>query len=112
MHLSVYVAFPLLVRVQYPLPKPLFVFVERQVPVFRLAEYGRGAGNGAFGVNQVGCAERRAAFLALVAVGSFAAAGGACTGNVAVGKKRFRLGVIVLFGFGYRKFALVVKRSE
>ena len=67
--LAVDVGLPLLVSVEYPVAQKRLVSVERQVPVFGLAQYRLGTRNGTAGVDEVGGVERAAALFALVAVG-------------------------------------------
>ena len=110
--LAVDVGLPLLVSVEYPVAQKRLVSVERQVPVFGLAQYRLGTRNGTAGVDEVGGVERAAALFALVAVGSFAAALGTGSRDVAVGEEDTGLLVVILHGGLFREFALVVEVEE
>ena len=97
---------------QNPLPQKVFVLVERKIPMFGFFLDGRVAADGALGIEQFVGAERGAAFLALVAVGSLRAAFGAGAGNVAIGQELLVFLVVILHGGLFQETALVVEGLE
>ena len=97
---------------QNPLTQHLLVLIERQIPMLRLAHNGFRARHGTLGIDQIGRIERRAALLALVAIGAIVAALGAGTRDVAVGQEGLSLLVVVLLRSCFGKFTLVVQRAE
>ena len=110
--LSVHVAPPLLVAVEYPFAQPGLVVLERQIPVGRLLLYRLGAAELALGVDEFLGAERASALLALVAVGSLRAAPGTGPDYVAVGKEGPGLGIVVLLALARDELALVIQLPE
>ena len=106
--LSVYVGTPFFVIFQNPLAQPAFVFVERKIPVLGLLHDRLAAADGAFGVDQVGGRQGSSAFLALVAISAFRMAVRTFSGDIAVGKERFRFFVVILFGSFFDKLSFVV----
>ena len=110
--LTIDVRFPLLVTLQDPLAQHLLVLIEGQIPVLGLAHHGLRARNGTLGVDQVGRIERRAALLALVAIGAVVAALGAGTGDVTVSEEGLSLLVVVLLRSSLRELTLIVQCAE
>ena len=96
---------------EYPVAQALLILVEGQIPVGGLAPAYRGGGQARIWVDQLGGGERRAACLALVAVGLLAAMG-ACASHVAVGQKLSGLGVIGLHGGLHLEAPLVIQMAE
>ena len=70
-----------------PFLKGFLVVLKGEIPVFCLFEDGDVARLGAAGIDEVGGAQRGAAFLTLVAVGSLGVTHGALTDNVAIGNE-------------------------
>ena len=87
-------------------------FVEGQIPVAGLLEYRRIACDGRFRIYEVGGVERRAALLALVAVGVLVAAMGACAGHIAVGQKLVGLRIVELLRLLLDELTLLVEAAE
>ena len=93
---------------QNPLAQHLLVLIERKVPMLRLAHNGLRTRHSTLRIDQIGRIERRAALLALVAIGAIVAALGAGTRDVAVGQEGLSLLVVILLRGCLRKFTLVV----
>ncbi len=111
--LAVDVGLPFLVAVENPVPQTLLPAVEGQIPVVGLAQHGRVAGLGAARVDKLGGAERRAALLALVAVGARSVAYGALADDVAVGDEAAGSLVVELHrGLLYESALRVYAREE
>ena len=110
--LSIDVRAPFLVPFENPLLQPLLIFVERQIPVFRLFQHGRGAADGRFRVDELCGREVATAFLALVAVSTLAMTVRTFAHDVAVGQKLLRLFVVELRGGFLGELALVVELAE
>ena len=110
--LPVDVRLPFAVSFQNPLAEESFILIQREIPVFRLAFHGYGSRHGAVGVDQLVGRERRAALLALVAVGAVVAALRAGSDDITVGEEGLGLLVIVLHRGLLDELALVVEFSE
>ena len=110
--LAVNGAAPFLVAVEYPAVQPLFVIVQRQIPVAGLLLYRGGSGELGMRVDEFFGAQGAAAVLALVAVGAFVAAAGAFARDVAVGKEGLGLGVVVLLALLGDELALFPELAE
>ena len=93
---------------QNPFAEEPLIFVERQIPVLGLSQYGCAAAYCRFGINQIGSVQRSAACLALVAVCMLVLAVGACTRYITVGKELSRFSVVILFGGLFDKYPFVV----
>ena len=110
--LAVNGAAPFLVTVQYPAVQPLFVIVQRQIPVAGLLLYRGGSGELGMRVDEFFGTQGAAAVLALVAVCTFVAAAGAFAGDVAVGKEGLCLGIVVLLALLGDELALFPEFAE
>ena len=95
-----------------PLAERGLPLVEGEIPVACGTELGFGAGDCAARIDEVGSVERRAAHLALVAVGLGVVAVGALAGDVAVGEELPGLGVVELLGSLFYELTLVVEMAE
>ncbi len=110
--LAVHVGLPFLMAFENPFAQRFLPAVQRQIPMGGLL-HGHGRGSEArVGIDEVGGVERRAASLALVAVGAIAAAVGAGTGHVAVGEELAGLLVVGLHGGLHLKLSCVVEMTE
>ncbi len=110
--LAVHIGAPFLVPVENPALKLGLPAVEREIPVECLAQNGDVAGFGAARVYQFGGAERRAAFLALVAIGARSVAHGAFAHHVAVGHEAAGAFVVELHGRFLHESAFVIDVAE
>ena len=110
--LSVDVRTPLLVVLQNPRLQPLLILVQRQVPVLRVLQHGRGAADGRLRVDELGRREVAAALLTLVAIGAFVVAVWALTSDVAVGEELMGFFIVELRGGLLHEFSLVVEFAE
>ena len=97
---------------EYPLPEPLLVILERQIPVGGLLLYRVSSAEFALRVDEFVRAEGAAALLALVAIGSFGAALRAGADDVAVSQESLGLRVIVLLALTGDELALIVEFLE
>ena len=80
--------------------------------MFGLPFYGHRTRHGAVRLHQFVGRKRRTALLALVAIGAFVAALGARADDIAVGKERLRLLVVILHRGPFDELALVVELAE
>ena len=110
--LPVDIALPLLVVLEDPLLEEGLVLVEGQIPVLRLAELRRSAGDSALGVDEIGGVQRRATGLTLVTIGALILTAGAGTRDVAVREELLSLGIVVLLALFFDEAALIVDGSE
>ena len=97
---------------QYPLAEPLFIILERQIPVSGLLFYGFRTAELALRVDELFRAEGGAAVFALVAVGPLMPALGAGPDNIAVSEEGPCFGIVELFALPGDEFALVVQFEE
>ena len=110
--LTVYIALPLFVSIEYPLTKPIFVAIQRKVPMGRLSQLGLCSTDGTLRVDEVSCIKRCTARLTLISIGTGFVAVGASTHDIAVGQKGFCLRVIVLLTRTLYKFMVIVEGTE
>ena len=110
--LPIDVRFPFLMVFQYPLLQTALPFIEREIEMSGLLQYGGVARNGRFRVYKVGGVKARSAGLALVAVCVFVSTMGASACHVTVGKELSRLLIIELHGGFLNKFSLLIQFLE
>ena len=110
--LPIDIAAPFGMTFQNPLLKPGLVFVEWQVPVFRLAQHWRGATDGTLRVDEFGGRETSTALLALVAVCAFAVAVRTFACDIPVGEEGLCLLVVILLTLLFHKLAFFVELAE
>ena len=94
---------------QNPLAQERLPLVERQIPVLCLPQNRLISRNGRFGINQVGCIQRCAASLALVAIGMFVATVRTSPGNIPVCEELVSLLVVILHRGFLDKFTFIVQ---
>ena len=112
LHLAVDVRFPFLVAFEDPLTEPLLVLVEGKIPVFGGLLHQGCAAELRVRVDELVGAQRRAAFLALVAVGTFGTAFRAGTHDISVAQEFLPFGVEVLLRLLLDELAFVVQFLE
>ena len=110
--LAIYVRTPLFMFLEDPLLQPVLIVVQGQIPVLRLLQYGSGARDGRFRVDQFRRREVTSALLTLIAVGVGIATMGALASDVAVGEKLLSLFVIELRGGLLCQLTFVVEFAE
>ena len=110
--LTIYIALPLFVSIEYPLTKPIFVAIQRQVPMGRLSQLGFCPTDGTLGVDEVSRVKRCTARLTLISIGTGFVTMGASSHDIAVGQKGFCLRVVVLLTRTLYKFMVIVESAE
>ena len=110
--LAIDIASPLLVTVKYPFRKPLFVLIQRKVPMLGLLLHKLPSAECRLRIDQFIWAEGCSTLLTLVAIRTLRAATWACTGDITVSKESLGLLVIVLLAHLLDELALIIKLPE
>ena len=110
--LSVNIASPLLVSLEDPLRKPLFILIQRQIPMLCLLLHKLATTESRLRIYEFVRAECSTALLALVAICTLCTAAWAGTGNVTVCKEGLGLLIIVLLAHLLDELSLIVKLAE
>ena len=97
---------------EYPLPEPLLIILQRQIPVGGFLLDGLCAAEFGLGVDEFLRAEGASALLALVTIGPFRSALRAGAHDVTVSKEGFGFRVVVLLAFPGYEFAFIVELAE
>ena len=106
--LAINIAPPLLMSFKNPLRKPLFILIQRQIPMLGLLLHKLAAAESRLRIDQFIRAEGSAALLALVAVCSLRTAARAGTCNISVSKEGLGLLVIILLAHLLDELALII----
>ena len=88
------------------------MLIKREVPVLRLAELRRSAGDSALGMDEIGGVQRRATGRTLVPIGALILTARAGARDVAVSEELLRLGIVVLLALLLDEAPLVIDRTE